>query len=184
MRSLWIRGGQFAALLAIFAALAGCSTMDADECRVANWGSLGHADSSKGREPEMASKRANACAEHGFRIDMQAYQRGWAEGLKEFCTATGGQRFGDRGGSYQPGYCPRGDESDFLAGYLPAYKSHQYRQRIDSLQRDINSKNDEIIRLQGKKDSNNDSKISRLKGEVNMLYNQLNSERMRQSMDR
>ena len=34
----------------------------------------------------MAGDRAQACSEHGYRMDMAAYQRGWNEGLKEFCT--------------------------------------------------------------------------------------------------
>ena len=173
-----------AAVIIVAAALTGCSTMNADECRAADWSGLGYADASKGEDSAIAGDRAKACAEHGYHMDMTAYQRGWSEGLRTFCTAVGGQRFGERGGNYKPGYCMPGPESEFLAGYMPAYKSYQYRQRIDSLQRDIDSKNREIIRLQSKKDSGNDGKISRLKGEVNMLYHQLNSERMRQSMDR
>lgn len=173
-----------AAALALVSALAGCAAMDADECRTANWSGLGYADASKGKDSSKASDRAEACSEHGYHMDMAAYQRGWNEGLKEFCTSVGGQRFGDRGGNYKPGYCAPGPESAFLAGYLPAYKNYQYRQRIDSLQRDINNKNNEIIRLQSQKDGSNDAKISRLKGEVNMLYSQLQSERMRQLSDR
>lgn len=177
-------GWKAAATLALVSALAGCAAMDADECRTADWVNLGYSDSSRGKDSSKAGERAEACAEHGYRMDMSAYQRGWNEGLKEFCTAVGGQRFGNQGGNYKPGYCMPGAESEFLAGYMPAYKNYQHRQRIDSLQRDIDSKNREIIRLQSKKDSGNDGKISRLKGEVNMLYHQLNSERMRQSMDR
>lgn len=179
-RTLW----GSAAALALVGALAGCAAMDADECRTANWANLGYADSSRGKDSSKGRDRAEACSEHGYRMDTQAYQRGWNEGLKEFCTAIGGQRFGDQGGNYQPGYCPPGPESAFLGTYMPAYKSYQYRQRIDSLQRDINNKNNEIIRLQSKKDGSNDAKISRLKSEVNMLYSQLHSERMRQLSDR
>ena len=182
--SIFKMGIRLGGLCMVAVLFAGCSTMDADECRTANWASLGYADSSKGKESAMSSKRAEACGKHGYRMDMQAYQRGWNEGLQEFCTVVGGQSFGGRGGNYQPGYCPRGAESDFMAGYFPAYKNYQNRQRIDRLQQSINSKNDEIIRLQGKKDSNNDSKISRLKGEVSSLYNELNMERMRQSSGR
>ncbi|MDR0216064.1 MAG: DUF2799 domain-containing protein [Comamonas sp.] len=175
---------RFAWLVAVVSLSAGCSTMNADECRAANWSGLGYADASKGKDVSMAGDRAQACSEHGYRMDMAAYQRGWNEGLREFCTFPGGQAFGDRGGNYKPGYCPPGAESQFLASYLPAYKRYQYQQRIDGLQRDINRKNSEIIRLQSKKDSSDDGKISRLKGEVSALNSQLQSERMRQSMDR
>ena len=125
---------RFAWLVAVVSLAAGCSTMDADECRAATWSGLGYADASKGKDVSMAGDRAQACSEHGYRMDMAAYQRGWNEGLKEFCTFPGGQAFGDRGGNYKPGYCPPGAESQFLASYLPAYKRYQYQQRIDGLQ--------------------------------------------------
>lgn len=174
-----------AVLIALAAGvLSACSTMNEKECRTANWGGLGYEDSSRGRAAGMLSDRAEACREHGFAVDMPAYTRGWNEGLKAFCTATGGQQFGDSGGRYQPGYCPLGMESDFLVGYLPAYKRYEDRRRLADLQSQIDRKNNELIRLLSKKDGNDGERISRLRTELSLLNSQKSSESMRQMMGR
>jgi len=75
------------ASLLVFAAcltLAGCATMDANECRSANWYDLGFRDAMYGlqRQDEVY---AFQCGKLGAQApDRAQYAKGWQEGLWEF----------------------------------------------------------------------------------------------------
>ena len=96
--------------------LGGCATMSGDECRVSDWRSIGYEDGVKGYSGDRIGSHRKACAKHGVTPDMQEYQAGRAEGLKEFCQPQNGFRVGARGGSYS-GVCPDDLEDDFFDAY-------------------------------------------------------------------
>jgi len=62
--------------------LGACATMDAAECRSANWYDLGFRDGLHGIQ-RMDFVYAEQCGKHGAQPDAAAYGRGWQEGVWE-----------------------------------------------------------------------------------------------------
>lgn len=63
--------------------LSGCVTMDAAECRSANWYDVGFRDGLFGMQ-RMDITYDEQCAKSGAKLDRAAYAKGWQEGLWEF----------------------------------------------------------------------------------------------------
>jgi len=63
--------------------LTGCVTMDASECRSANWYDIGFRDGLFGMQRMDVAYEAQ-CGKHGATADLVAYAKGWQEGLWEF----------------------------------------------------------------------------------------------------
>jgi|RhiMethySRZTD1v2_1073278.scaffolds.fasta_scaffold5022903_1 hypothetical protein len=63
--------------------LAGCVTMDASECRGADWYQLGFRDGLYGLQ-RMDTVYEEQCGKHGAKPDTAAYAKGWQEGVWEY----------------------------------------------------------------------------------------------------
>lgn len=63
--------------------LAGCVSMDANECRSANWYDLGFRDAMYGLQ-RMDVAYAEQCGRQGTQPDEAAYAKGWQEGRWEY----------------------------------------------------------------------------------------------------
>ena len=63
--------------------LGGCVTMDAGECRGANWYDLGFRDGLGGLQ-RMDFVYVEQCGKHGAQPDVAAYAKGWQEGVWEY----------------------------------------------------------------------------------------------------
>ena len=63
--------------------LTGCMSMDAAECRGANWFDIGYRDGSRGLQWTTDVIYENQCGKHGVQPDAAAYRKGWQEGLWE-----------------------------------------------------------------------------------------------------
>lgn len=65
------------------ALLAGCVAMEADECRSADWYSLGERDALVyGMRPQI-DQYAHHCARHGIQPSEKDYLVGWFDGDRE-----------------------------------------------------------------------------------------------------
>ena len=63
-------------------ALAGCATMDAGECRSADWYQVGYRDGLFGMQ-RMDEAYTHQCSQHGASPDRVQYAKGWQEGWWE-----------------------------------------------------------------------------------------------------
>jgi hypothetical protein len=63
--------------------LGACTTMDAAECRSANWYDVGFRDGLYGMQ-RMDVAYDEQCSKQGAKPDQVAYAKGWQEGLWEF----------------------------------------------------------------------------------------------------
>ena len=104
------------AVPAACALLIGCASLDEDECRVADWRTIGYEDGASGKSASRIGEHREACAEYGIRPNMAAYQQGRDEGLREYCRAENGYRLG-RSGSGYPALCPADLELAFRESY-------------------------------------------------------------------
>ncbi len=96
--------------------MSACATLSEDECRYADWQTIGFQDGSRGYAVDRIGSHRKACAEHGVMPDMAAYQHGRDQGLVSYCTAANGVKAGRGGRGYQ-GVCPAELEGDFRIGY-------------------------------------------------------------------
>jgi hypothetical protein len=124
------------ALLAAALLLAGCATMDKNQCRNADWYAIGLEDGGQGRTLDRLGERRRACAEHGVQPDGERYAAGRNEGLKSFCTYDRGYGLGRAGKAYY-GVCPEPSATNFVAGYRSGKELYDLGKRLDAVNADI-----------------------------------------------
>lgn len=120
----------------LLAMLAGCASLDKDECRTADWYAIGLEDGARGRAVERLGDHRRACAEHGVAPQTERYLAGRNEGLKSFCTYERGYSQGRAGQGYA-GACPKEIAGSFLAGYQRGSELHELNRRLDETRKEI-----------------------------------------------
>jgi hypothetical protein len=126
MKKIWV----------LLAFLAGCASLDKDECRTADWYAVGLEDGARGRTVERLGDHRRACAEHGVTPHTGRYLAGRDEGLKSFCTYERGYSQGRAGQGYA-GSCPKDMAGGFLAGYQRGRELHELNRRLDETRKEI-----------------------------------------------
>lgn len=137
--------------------LSGCSAMNENECRTANWYSLGYTDGMNGSDmANSLSNRSSACAEYNVAVNFNQYKSGYEQGVVAFCTESNGYYVASNGYNYR-GICPKNLENQFLKGYQQGRKLNQLRQQaseikdqLDQAEFDNNYQQSEIKRLKNK----------------------------------
>jgi len=121
----------------------GCATLDKSECRQADWTIIGLEDGARGRPVSYIGNHRKACAEYGVKPDLALYQRGHADGLKQFCTADNGFSLGRAGRTYN-NVCPPDLNGQFLAGYETGRELHALSSDINRMQNDVRNMQTEL----------------------------------------
>ena len=98
-----IRRSLLPALLLLTAILAGCASLDRDECRNADWYAIGLEDGARGRALERLGDHRRACAKHNVAPNSERYLAGRNDGLKTFCTYERGYSESSAGRGYSAG---------------------------------------------------------------------------------
>jgi hypothetical protein len=106
-----------AALVVVFLlCLNGCASMNEAQCRNADWKMIGFEDGMAGKSSARIGDHRQACAKHNLTPDLDAYNSGHAEGVRQFCTEANGFNFGRSGKNYS-GICPEDQKDQFMLGY-------------------------------------------------------------------
>jgi Protein of unknown function (DUF2799) len=116
--------------------LAGCASLDKDECRSADWYAIGLEDGARGRPVERLGDHRRACAQHGVAPQPERYLAGRNEGLKTFCTYERGFSHGRQGQAYAGG-CPAQLAAGFQAGYQTGRELHELERRHAEVGKEI-----------------------------------------------
>ncbi len=111
--------------------LGGCASLSKDECLNADWRTIGYGDASEGYERTRINEHRQSCAQYNVRPDLDAYTRGYEDGLRVYCTAPKGYQQGVRGYTYR-GICPRDLEGPFMEAYSFGREIYQTRNGIKS----------------------------------------------------
>jgi hypothetical protein len=133
-------------LLLVAMSFAACASMSEDECRTADWRTIGYEDGAAGASATALGHRREACAEYGVVPDLDAYRAGREEGLREFCQPRSGYNLGARGGQYA-GVCPADLEPAFAAAYDEGRQLYGYTSRVARADAAIAAKKREIEAL-------------------------------------
>lgn len=112
--------------------LAGCATMDADQCRQADWRAVGLRDGQNGEPLALMERRAKDCADNQVRLDTARYQEGRNQGLPQFCRVELAARFGLEGKPYH-GVCPPAIDPEFKRRHAVGWEVNQARAAMRDL---------------------------------------------------
>jgi hypothetical protein len=124
------------ALLAAGLLLSGCATLDANECKAADWRQIGRSDGERGYGTGRLDEHRKACAEHGIAPNADRYWLGRSEGLQHYCRLDNALRVGRAGQSYQ-GVCPPAIDQHFRHWHAAAYEVSRIRAAMDNVNSEI-----------------------------------------------
>ena len=113
--------------------LAGCATMNEEECRNADWTLIGFEDGSNGKSQSVIGDYRKDCAKTNVVPDLKAYQQGHAQGVRQYCVKNRGYQVGVSGVTYN-NVCPPDLEPDFIAAYRLGLELYSIRRDINNLQ--------------------------------------------------
>lgn len=116
-------------------ALAGCATLDKEDCVQGSWYAIGLEDGSRGRPLERLGEHRRACAKFNIAPDADQYLAGRSEGLKSFCTFERGYGEGRAGHLYNA-VCP--SPQAFATGYRRGRELYDLQSQLAGLQAEIN----------------------------------------------
>jgi len=126
---------------------AGCASMSKDECLAVDWRTIGYEDGVAGRSGDHIAEHRKACAKYGVRADLDQYQQGRSQGLREFCQPMNGYRLGVRGGNYY-GVCPVELERPFLAAFDSGHQLYVLTARVSNAEAELDSKRRELAGIE------------------------------------
>lgn len=172
----------FSWLLLLLASLllVGCESMSPSECKVADWGRVGHADGTRGESERRIADYTEDCGKVGVIPNAQLYRYGWDQGIVNFCTPANGWREGLQGNSGKASVCQGQAGYPGFARYLDAGLQVHNTQSL--MQRNAR----ETERLQRRlEESKNDDEKKNLRNELRhidreqfRLRNQLTQQQM------
>ena len=103
-------------MLMLIGMFSGCASMSKKECLNADWHAIGYNEGARGIHYSHLAKHRESCGEYQIIPDDAAYQDGWQQGIRRYCTADTGYRIGSAGQAYR-NICPDDVRADFLAGW-------------------------------------------------------------------
>lgn len=132
-----------AILSSAFLLLSGCATMNEDECRSADWYSVGFEDGAHGRPINYIGNHREACAEYGIRPQADRYQDGWNKGIRRYCTPRNGYQAGMRGHS-RGAQCPADLAWEFNAAYQYGHRIYLLNRELSAIEHDMRAAQNEL----------------------------------------
>lgn len=126
------RGILVLSMLAAVTVLAGCATMNKDECLAANWRQIGYSDGAKGLSNKRIEQHAKACAEYGVQVNLDDYLAGRSQGLLTYCQPENGFIVGRSGEKQIATDCPEHLRSAFLEQYNHGITVHAIESDLES----------------------------------------------------
>jgi len=126
--------------------MAGCSTMNKEQCTSANWHAIGQKDAEEGKSTSNINEYSKQCAEHQITPNETQYSSGHKLGLISYCTKDNGFEQGKKGKKYA-GICPVELETVFKSGYVIGTEYYAVLSVKKSYETKINANNKKIKKL-------------------------------------
>lgn len=127
--------------------LQGCATLDKDECMVADWRLIGYQDGAAGKTAGIIGEYREDCAKYAVVPDLDDYNAGRAEGLREYCKAENGFRLGHSGRSLAT-VCPASLTDQFHQAYNSGRKLYLARTAVNQTHSLISSRKQTLSSLE------------------------------------
>lgn len=110
----------------------GCQHSPPENCSEPDWFEIGRRDGSAGKRIGLEHKYLGVCEKSNSSQNFELYKNGREAGLNEFCKPKNGFELGKAGQTYTK-VCPPEIESDFLKFYMKGQHVHKLRQKNESL---------------------------------------------------
>lgn len=117
--------------IAVF--LSSCSTLNKDECKTADWKTIGYTDGIRGYKAIRIDKHRSACAKYNVRPNLDTYTTGRNEGLKQYCVPATAYKKGISGYNYN-GVCSGHNEIKFLDAFNYGLTIFQAKRKLNNLE--------------------------------------------------
>lgn len=169
-------------LCSVAIVLSACATLNKDACLEGDWAGLGYKDGAAGYEASTRMARHNkACSKHDITINAETYLQNHTRGLRVFCTKANGYDYALDDGNYT-GNCPEDLHSNFVQGYLSGLEValDRLQQKIDSLNRDKQNRESQLVVLQSKLVPDQ-ATIDSVQEEIDSLNSQVDYETLRRN---
>jgi Protein of unknown function (DUF2799) len=125
----------FASALLLLA-LSSCASMNESECLALDWRTVGYEDGVAGYSGDRIAHHRKACGKHGVTPDLDAYQSGREQGLREFCQPENGYRLGLHGAGLASS-CPADLKADFQSSYDQGFELYGLRSRVANAENEL-----------------------------------------------
>jgi Protein of unknown function (DUF2799) len=135
-------GLKFLAALLVLA-LPGCATMNKSECLNVDWRTIGYEDGVAGRSGDRIAQHRKACAKHGVVPNLDAYQSGREQGLREYCQPDNGYQLGSSGATYVAS-CPADLKQGFESAYHSGFELYTLRARVANATSELEASRQEL----------------------------------------
>ncbi|MBT8416956.1 MAG: DUF2799 domain-containing protein [Silicimonas sp.] len=126
--------------------LVGCATLSEDQCRNADWETIGKRDGSNGRLPDWIEKHAHACNQYGIAPVRATWEKGRQQGLPLYCTPSRAWEEGADGKRLSP-VCPADNLSELRRLNQRGLVYHRIGRDIEEAAREIDRINATISDL-------------------------------------
>lgn len=123
-------------LTSISLLITSCSTLNKDECKTANWKTIGYEDGTKGYQASRIGQHRSACAEYGISPNLNKYTEGRKKGLNHYCIPSTGYQKGLSGYNYN-GVCVGHNEHAFLDAYKHGVSINKEQYKLNKLKSDF-----------------------------------------------
>ena len=159
--------------------LTGCATMSVEECKIADWESVGYKDGKAGQDKDYLLKHQKSCAKADIAPNKQAWETGRQQGLMQYCTADNAFALGKAGSHLNP-VCPSQSLSQLQAANENGLMIYRLQRQIktdieqrDKLLTDYKKlRNGENLDFKNEKDAR--SYLSELPYKINNLTQRIN----------
>lgn len=129
--------------------LSGCSTLNKDECKTADWKTIGYADGARGYKASRIDKHRSACSKYYIRPNLDNYTIGRNEGLQQYCIPAMAYKKGISGYNYN-GVCRGYNEKIFLNAFNHGLTVYHAKSKLKSLESEYAEEELHINKLEKK----------------------------------
>ena len=134
--------GKFLLASFVLLSMGGCATMSKEECLVANWREVGFTDASQGYTQARVAEHRSACAEAKVTVNLEEYNKGFEQGLKNYCTANTGFDLGSKGAAY-PDQCNEKTYPKVRAGFKEGQLVYNVQRERNEVERQLQDKREQ-----------------------------------------
>lgn len=126
--------------------LAGCSTMNAEDCLNADWEVIGMKDGEKGKLQSSIADYNEQCGKHKVTPNKKQYMFGYGKGLVVFCTKESGFAEGKKNAKNNS-LCKGDSKLAFNDGFTIGQEYFAVKKEISSLESTIRGNKKSIERM-------------------------------------
>lgn len=128
--------------------LAGCATLNKNECQTVDWEQLGLQNGQGGQPESYIAEHQKACAQYKLPVDTAKWEAGWQKGIRNYCTPANGLAVGQQGRT-DASMCPADQMQQFsyynqIGGrvYSARTDMESARSELDQISEDIKAEKD------------------------------------------